>query len=78
MLCFQELVVTEDPVQTSELLTREHMSKDQLKSEENVEKASASLVSVREVPKDGSQTLISDYVTTAGLSFHNSLLFELD
>lgn len=70
---------TEDSVRPTELVTTgEEMNKDHLNSENGTEKASAPPVLLREVHEDGSQTLISDHSTTAGFSFHNTLLFELD
>ena len=33
---------------------------------------------LREMDESGQETIISDHATSAGLSFHNSLLYELD
>ncbi|KAJ0008935.1 hypothetical protein NQD34_016349 [Periophthalmus magnuspinnatus] len=70
---------SEDLPGTSEPVTAaEKVGEDLLKSERDFENTSVPLVLLREVREDGSQCVISDHVTTAGFSFHNSLLFELD
>ncbi|XP_028251996.1 protein kintoun isoform X2 [Parambassis ranga] len=35
-------------------------------------------VLLREIDKDGNETVISDHSTSAGFTFHNTLMFELD
>lgn len=43
-----------------------------------MEKPHPSVVNLREMNQDGTETPITDHVTSAGFSFKNSLLFELD
>ncbi|CAN9502100.1 unnamed protein product [Ophioblennius macclurei] len=40
--------------------------------------AAATVAWLREVDKDGNETVISNHSTSAGFTFHNSLTFELD
>ncbi|XP_072313538.1 protein kintoun-like [Eucyclogobius newberryi] len=56
----------------------EEMNEDLLKSERDISNSSDPPVLLTEVREDGSLRALSDHVTTAGFSFHNSLLFELD
>ncbi|XP_072291268.1 protein kintoun-like [Eucyclogobius newberryi] len=55
----------------------EEMNED-LESEKDIANNSVPPDLLMEVREDGSLRPISDHVTTAGFSFHNSLLFELD
>ncbi|KAJ0062725.1 hypothetical protein NL108_004358 [Boleophthalmus pectinirostris] len=69
----------EDLPGASETVTAaEEVDEDLLKPERDFENTSVPPVLLREVKEDGLEQVISDHVTTAGFSFQNSLLFELD
>lgn len=73
--------VTEEPA-TEPAKRAEDLDEDDLTTEQVFEKPKPKNnlppVSLREINEDGSERVITDHVTSAGFSFQNSLMFELD
>lgn len=73
--------VTEEPA-TEPAKRAEDLDEDDLTPEQVFEKPKPKNnlppVSLREINEDGSERVITDHVTSAGFSFQNSLMFELD
>lgn len=73
---------SEEPSQSSDNGSEE-VDEDDLPTELNIQnpepdKKLSPPVLLREIDQDGNETVISDHSTSAGFTFQNSLLYELD
>ena len=75
-LCSEELAAESEKQEETENMGEDDLPMEQIFRRHDNHKFPPVLL--REIDKDGNETIISDHSTSAGFTFQNSLMYELD
>lgn len=75
-LCSEELAAESEKQEETDNVDEDDLPSEQIFQRHDNHKPPPVLL--REIDKDGNETIISDHSTSAGFTFQNSLMYELD